>query len=51
MNGGKKNLVINPQIVKKNEPMINETNLKLALELKVPNGYKTKEPKTSIHKK
>jgi hypothetical protein len=31
MNGGKKNLFINPQIVKKNEPMIDETNPKLAL--------------------
>jgi hypothetical protein len=51
MNGGKKNLAINPQIVKKNEPMIDETGRKLALELKVPNGFKTKEPKTSIHKK
>jgi hypothetical protein len=31
-----------------NEPMIDEISPKLAPELKVPNGYKTEEPKTSI---
>ncbi len=49
MNGGKKNLVINPQIVKKNEPMIDETNPKLALNWKFQMVIRPKNQKpTSI---